>query len=201
MLIYKYNTTFTLHKGAIGMKIGYARISTPDQDSSLQQDALKKAECEKVYIDIASGAKDNRPELLKALEQLRKGDTLVVWRLDRLGRSLKHLLKTVEELENDGVGFISLTEGFDTTTNGGKLVFHIFGALGEFERNLIVERTNAGLAAARARGRKGGRKEKLTAKQIKTLKSMYDSGKHSVAEIGQTFSISRPTVYSYMKKA
>jgi DNA invertase Pin-like site-specific DNA recombinase len=178
--------------------IGYARVSTQDQTPALQTDELKKAGCEKIYEDKASGTKEDRPSLQEMLSNLRKGEVVVVWRLDRLGRSLKHLLQIVEELEAKGVGFKSLTEGFDTTTSGGKLIFQIFGALGEFERNLIVERTKAGLEAARARGRKGGRKEKLNDKQVATLQGMYASKKHSIAEIGRTFGISRPTVYRYV---
>ena len=144
------------------MKIGYARVSTIEQNVDLQVDALKKAGCKKIYIDKASGAKADRPELTRALEQLREKDCLVVWRLDRLGRSLKHLIQVVEDLESKGIGFLSIQEGLNTSTNGGKLIFHIFGALAEFERRLIQERTKAGLEAARARGRKGGRKKKLT---------------------------------------
>src|SRR5437764_1930616 len=139
------------------MHIGYARISTGEQTLALQEDALKAAGCERLLTDTASGAKTERPGLAKALEQLRSGDSLVVWRLDRLGRSLRHLIDTLLELDSRGVGFKSLTESIDTTTPGGKLIFHVFGALAEFERDLIRERTNAGLAAARARGRKGGR--------------------------------------------
>src|SRR5437588_4732371 len=139
------------------MQIGYARISTGEQTLDLQRDALERAGCEKLFTDTASGAKTERPGLSKALEQLRSGDTLVVWRLDRLGRSLRHLIDTLLELDSHGVGFKSLTESIDTTTPGGKLIFHIFGALAEFERDLIRERTNAGMAAARARGRLGGR--------------------------------------------
>ena len=141
------------------MKIGYARVSTDDQNLSLQLDALKEAGCGKIYRDKASGAKAQRPGLQEALEYLREGDTLVVWRLDRLGRSLKHLIETVQVLEERGVGFQSLQEAIDTTTSGGKLVFHIFGALAEFERNLIRERTNAGLQAAQgARAQRGATK-------------------------------------------
>ena len=183
------------------MKIGYARVSTSDQDPNLQIDALKNAGCKRVYDDIASGAKDDRPELQRAIEQLRKGDTLVVWRLDRLGRSLRHLIELVGDFQNKGIGFVSIQEGFDTTTNGGKLGFHIFGALADFERELIRERTKAGLNAARARGRVGGRKEKLSTKQTKTLRRMYDSKKHSISEIGKTFGVSRPTVYRYLRQS
>ena len=183
------------------MKIGYARVSTQDQNAQLQVDALRQADCEKIYIDHASGAKTNRPELTKALDQLRKGDTLTVWKLDRLGRSLKHLIEVIQTIDSQGVAFHSLTEGMDTSTPGGKLIFHVFGALGEFERDLIRERTQAGLNAARARGRVGGRKEKLTEKQVKTLMNMYDSKHHTTKEIRDTFKISQPTLYRYIKKA
>lgn len=144
------------------MRIGYARISTPEQKLLLQTDALTKAGCERSFSDVASGAKDDRPGLRAALGYLRPGDILVVWKLDRLGRSLKHLLEAVNALHERGIGFLSLQENIDTTTSGGKLVFHIFGALAEFERDLIRERTQAGLRAAWARGRKGGRPHKLT---------------------------------------
>src|ERR687895_389947 len=146
------------------MLIGYARVSTHDQTLTLQQDALEKAGCTKIFTDTASGAKTERKGLDDALTYVRKGDTLVVWRLDRLGRSLPHLIATMTALEDRGIGFKSLTENIDTTTSGGKLIFHIFGALAEFERNLIRERTTAGLMAARARGRKGGRPKVLTGK-------------------------------------
>ena len=139
------------------MKVGYARVSTHEQNLDLQEDALKEAGCERIYRDRVSGAASDRPGLQNALDYVREGDTLVVWRTDRLGRSLKHLIETVTTLEERGVGFQSVQESIDTTTSGGRLVFHIFGALAEFERNLIQERTRAGLAAARARGRKGGR--------------------------------------------
>ena len=182
------------------MNIGYTRVSTPEQEPQLQVDALKAAGCERIFSDVASGVKTERIELENAMDHLRTGDTLVVWRLDRLGRNLKHLIQTVEDLQEKEIGFISLTEGFDTTTNGGRLVFHIFGALADFERELIRERTMAGLAAARARGRKGGRREKLDDSQVRTLRSMYDSKNHSIAEIGRTFGVSRPTIYRYLNK-
>lgn len=182
------------------MKIGYARVSTIEQNPDLQHDALKKAGCKKIYTDHASGAKSERPALNESLKYLRKGDCLVVWRLDRLGRSLKHLIEVVEGLENRKVGFASLQEGINTTTSGGRLVFHIFGALSEFERNLIRERTHAGLTAARARGRMGGRKPKLKPAQVKTLRRMYDSRKHSIKEICKIMGISKPTLYEYLKK-
>ncbi|WP_457572829.1 recombinase family protein [Desulfolithobacter sp.] len=183
------------------MRIGYARVSTQDQNEQLQADALERAGCEKIYIDHASGSKADRPELAKALEQLRPGDTLVVWRLDRLGRSLKHLIEVVEDLQEKSVAFCSLTEGMDTSTPGGKMIFHIFGALGEFERDLIRERTNAGLQAARARGRVGGRKNKLTPAQVKTLLSMYESKQYTTRQIRETFGISQPTLYRYIREA
>ncbi len=182
------------------MKIGYARVSTLEQNPELQIDALEKAGCEKIFTDNVSGAKADRPGLQDALNYARQGDCLVVWRLDRLGRSLKHLIKVVEDLEENEVGFVSLQEGFDTTTSGGKLVFQIFGALSEFERNLIRERTNAGLAAARARGKVGGRKEKLKPSQVETLKKMYDSKDHTIKEICSTIGISKPTLYRYIGK-
>jgi DNA invertase Pin-like site-specific DNA recombinase len=139
------------------MLIGYARISTSDQTLDLQKDALEKAGCSKIFTDTASGAKAERIGLDEALNYVRSGDTLVVWKLDRLGRSLPHLIETITGLNNRGIGFKSITEAIDTTTSGGKLIFHIFGALAEFERDIIRERTQAGLNAARSRGRKGGR--------------------------------------------
>lgn len=139
-------------------RVGYVRVSTPDQETALQHDALTAAGCSRIFQDQASGARTDRPGLADALGYLREGDVLVVWKLDRLGRSLPHLIETVATLERKGVGFLSLTEAIDTTTPGGRLIFHMFGALGEFERDLIRERTRAGLTAAAARGRKGGRK-------------------------------------------
>ena len=180
------------------MKIGYARISTLEQNPDLQHDALKKAGCEKVFEDKVSGAKTSRPGLDAALEYARAGDCIVVWRLDRLGRSLKHLIEVVEDLESKEIGFISLQEGFDTTTSGGKLIFQIFGALAEFERNLIRERTMAGLTAARARGRLGGRRKKLTNDQVETLRRMADSRQHTIMEICTVMGISKPTYYRYL---
>jgi DNA invertase Pin-like site-specific DNA recombinase len=147
------------------MRIGYARVSTTEQNLDLQRDALKRAVCEKIIEDTASGGKIHRAGLERVREMLRPGDVLAVWRLDRLGGSLKHLNDLMAELEGQGIGFQSVTESIDTTTPGGKLVFHIFGALAEFERNLIRDRTHAGLEAVRARGRKGGRRKKLNDKQ------------------------------------
>jgi DNA invertase Pin-like site-specific DNA recombinase len=181
------------------MLIGYARVSTHEQTLNLQQDALQKAGCTKIFTDTASGAKAERKGLDEALDYVRKGDTLVVWRLDRLGRSLPHLIATMTGLEELGIGFKSLTENIDTTTSGGKLIFHIFGALAEFERNLIRERTTAGLIAARARGRKGGRPKALTARQLSIAQSLYNDKQHSIAEICRTLKISRATLYRALK--
>lgn len=180
---------------ATGHLIGYARVSTWDQTTEPQIAALKAAGCEKIFEETASGTKTDRPELAKALEYLRPGDTLVVWRLDRLGRSLQHLVTTVNDLNALGIGFRSIHESIDTTTSAGKLIFHIFAALAEFERDLIVDRTKAGLAAARARGSKPGRKPVLNAKQIKTVRTMHASGNHTIRDIAETVGASRTTVY------
>jgi DNA invertase Pin-like site-specific DNA recombinase len=182
------------------MLIGYARVSTDEQNLDLQRDALTKAGCEQIYTDRVSGTKASRPGLTVALSHLRSGDTLVVWRLDRLGRSLRHLIDTVTDLQARGIGFKSLQESIDTTTSGGKLVFHIFGALAEFEREIIRERTNAGLQAARARGRNGGRPKKLTNKQIQMLQHLAADKKHSVKEICQTLGIGRTAFYRYVNE-
>jgi DNA invertase Pin-like site-specific DNA recombinase len=184
-----------------GFKIGYARVSTLEQDESLQLDALKAAGCDKVFTDKASGKLTERPALDALLEQLRQGDTVVVWRLDRLGRSLRHLIDVVAELDTRGVGFRSLTEAIDTTTPGGKLIFHIFGALAEFERSLIIERTQAGLAAARARGRVGGRPTVWTAAKLDAARRMYASGQHDVAAIARTLGVSRASVYRGLRSS
>lgn len=177
------------------MKIGYARVSTDDQKMDLQRDALTAAGCEKVFTDTASGAKAERPGLADALAFARKGDSLVVWRLDRLGRSLPELVKIVGELEAAGVGFESTTERIETSTATGRLVFHLFAALAEFERRLIVERTMAGLAAARARGRKGGRPG-LPAEKIAAIHALADSGR-GPAEICKALGIGRSTFYKH----
>lgn len=182
------------------MKIGYARVSTLEQNLSLQIDALEKAGCERVFQDQVSGSKSQRPGLDEALSHLRSGDTLVVWRLDRLGRSLSHLIELVNELEQKGVGFQSLQETIDTTTSGGKLIFHMFGALAEFERNLIRERTQAGLKAARARGRVGGRPKVLDKKKQAWLYRLYDEKKHSIQEICELLGISKSTLYTYLRR-
>src|SRR5262249_28068338 len=184
------------------MLIGYARVSTYDQNLDLQRDALQKAGCEHIYSDTISGSKAERKGLEEALAYLRPGDTLVVWKLDRLGRSLKHLIETVNELHGRGIGFRSLTENIDTTTSGGKLIFHIFGALAEFERDLITERTNAGLTAARARGKKGGRpKSPLSEIQkIQLAKQMYEDKKIPIADIYKGLHIPRSTFYKYVRE-
>src|SRR5215212_1666587 len=154
------------------MLIGYARISTTEQTLDLQRDALEKAGCDQIFADRVSGTKAERKGLTEALSHLRAGDTLVVWRLDRLGRSLRHLIDTITALNDRGVGFKSLQENIDTTTSGGKLVFHIFGALAEFEREIIRERTQAGLKSARSRGKIGGRPKALTPKEVQMLNNM-----------------------------
>lgn len=182
------------------MQIGYVRVSTIEQNVHLQIDELKKAGCEKIFRDKVSGAKTERPGLNEALEFLREGDSLVVWRLDRLGRSLKHLLETVSLLEERDIGFRSLQESIDTTTSGGRLIFHIFGALAEFERNLIRERTMAGLKAARARGRVGGRPRKLDEKKTELAYRLYDEKNHTVIEICQMLGVSKPTLYAYLSR-
>ena len=183
----------------MGHLLGYARVSTGDQHPDLQLDALTAAGCYRVFVERASGALDARPELAKALDQLRPGDTLVVWKLDRLGRSLRHLIDTVGELERRGVGFKSLRESVDTTTPGGRLVFHLFGALAEFERDLVRERTAAGLAAARARGRKGGRPPVMTPQKAALARQLYDLRQHTVAAIAQTLGVSRASLYRHLR--
>jgi DNA invertase Pin-like site-specific DNA recombinase len=184
------------------MLIGYARVSTHEQTLDLQKDALEKIGCSKIFTDTASGAKAERKGLEEALNYVREGDTLVVWRLDRLGRSLKHLIETITTLNNRNIGFKSLQENIDTTTSGGKLIFHIFGALAEFERDSIRERTNAGLAAARARGRRGGRPKATTLntpKKVALAQSLYDNKNNTIDEICKTLNISRATLYRYIK--
>lgn len=186
------------------MLIGYARVSTHEQILDLQLDALKKAGCDpdKTYTDKISTRKAERPKLAQALDQLREGDTFVVWRLDRLGRSLQELINLVNTIHAKGAGFTSLTEHMDTNTPGGKLVFHFFAALAEFERDIIQERTRAGLAAARARGRKGGRpkldKDPAKRKKIEMAKVLHNDPSHTVEDICKTLHISRATLYRYV---
>ncbi len=186
------------------MLLGYARVSTHDQTLALQQDALLKGGCERIFTDTASGAKADRPGLEEALAYVRAGDTLVVWKLDRLGRSLPHLIETITRLQERGIGFKSLTEQIDTTTSGGKLIFHVFAALAEFERDVIRERTKAGLTAARARGRRGGRPKAPAlsdAKKVALAQSLYNDKTHSIADICTTLRVSRSTLYRYVHQA
>jgi len=184
----------------MGELLGYARVSTTDQDAALQLDALHAAGCYRVWVDTISGSLEHRPELTKLLDQLRPGDTLVVWRLDRLGRSIRHLIDQLQELGERGVGFRSLQETIDTTSPGGRLVFHVFAALAEFERDLIRERTHAGLAAARARGRTGGRPPRLSADQVRTARRLYEQQDMTVAQIGDVLGVSRTTVYRALRR-
>ncbi|WP_419600709.1 recombinase family protein [Thiolapillus sp.] len=182
------------------MRIGYARVSTQDQNPDLQLDALKKAGCEEIFQEKFSGKSSARPELENCLRMLRKGDVLVVWRLDRLGRSLKDLVEIVSALEDRGVGFQSLTENIDTVSAGGKLVFHIFSALAEFEHSLIRERTMAGLAAARARGRKGGRKPSMSKADVRKAAAMLKDPQMTKTEVAQHFGVSRVTLNNSLKR-
>lgn len=182
------------------MLIGYARVSTDDQDLALQLDALQGAGCDRIFTDQASGAKRDRPGLLQALDYARAGDVLCVWRLDRLGRSLLHLLETVEGLKARGVGFRSLQEAMDTTTPGGVLIFHIFGALAEFERALIRERTQAGLKAARARGRIVGRRPKLSATQQAMARRLLAAPDVSISQVADSLQVSRATIYRLLDR-
>lgn len=182
------------------MLIGYARVSTQDQNPDLQTDALAAAGCEQVYEEKLSGKSRSRPQLEECLRTLRKGDVLVVWRLDRLGRSLKDLVEIITDLEQRGVAFKSVTESIDTTSAGGKLVFHLFGALAEFESSLIRERTIAGLAAARARGRNGGRKPKMSAGDIKKAKAMLADPDITKLEVAEHFGVSRVTLNASLNR-
>jgi DNA invertase Pin-like site-specific DNA recombinase len=186
--------------GRMGHLLGYARVSTGDQDAALQQDALKAAGCYRIFTDTASGSLESRLELTKVLDQLRPGDTLVVWRLDRLGRSIRHLIDQLAGLQEQGIGFRSLQESIDTTSSGGRLVFHVFAALAEFERDLIRERTNAGLQAARARGRAGGRPALLTKDKLRTARRLYEQQEMTVEKIGEVLGVSRTTVYRALRR-
>lgn len=177
------------------MLIGYARVSTQDQHLDLQMDALKAAGCERIFTDQCSGAKSERPGLAEALEYIRSGDTLVVWKLDRMGRSLRHLIDIINGLADKDIQFKSLQESIDTSTPGGKLVFHVFGAVAEFERDLIRERVNAGLTAARSRGRLGGRPTKLTEDQIKIAIALAGNPDLTVKAICEQVGCSRATYY------
>jgi DNA invertase Pin-like site-specific DNA recombinase len=181
--------------------LGYARVSTTDQQPHLQIDNLQHAGCYRAFTEAASGTRADRPALQQLLDQLRPGDTLVVWKLDRLGRSLRHLVDTVTGLAERGVGFRSLQEALDTTTPGGKLVFHVFAALAEFERDLVRERTSAGLAAARARGHRGGRPSVMNAHKLQVAREMHASGQYTVAAIAEALGVSRASVYRHLTRA
>jgi DNA invertase Pin-like site-specific DNA recombinase len=185
----------------VGELLGYARVSTLEQNADLQRDALRVAGCWRVFTDHVSGVREQRPELDRVLEALRPGDTLVVWRLDRLGRSLRHLIDVATDLAAREVGFRSLTESVDTTTPGGRLVFHMFGALAQFERELVRERTLAGLAAARARGRNGGRPTIMTADKLAAAQRMYAQRELSGEQIARALGVSRSTLYRALTKA
>jgi DNA invertase Pin-like site-specific DNA recombinase len=184
-----------------GDLIGYARVSTWDQNADLQVDALTEIGCTRIFTDHASGTRTDRPQLAAALDYARPGDTLVVWRLDRLGRSLRHLVETVSGFEEAGIGFRSLNGDIDTTTSNGRLIFHIFCALAEFERDLLVDRTQAGLAAARARGKVAGRKPKLSPDQVAVAQRLHSDGKHTVSEIAKVLGVSRATIYRHLPVA
>jgi DNA invertase Pin-like site-specific DNA recombinase len=183
------------------MNVGYARVSTHEQNLDLQQDALKQADCQRIIVDQVSGSVAERPGLTKLKEVLREGDTLVVWRLDRLGRSIKDLITLASWLEQQQIGLRSLHESIDTTTPSGRLTFHIFAALAEFERQLIQERTRAGLHAARARGRQGGRPRALQSDKRALVVQLYNEKKLTVKKICELMEISKPTLYAYVRQA
>ena len=183
------------------MFIGYARVSTLDQDPEMQVDALKRAGCDKIFVEKASGAKRDRPQLMAAIEYARPDDTIVVWKLDRLARSVKQLIETVEDLESCGVGFKSLTETIDTTTPGGRLVFTIFAGLAEFERSIIRERTVAGLEAARSRGRVGGRPRSVSDEDLAVAKALLKDPEITVKKVAERIGCSEATLYRYLPAA
>lgn len=182
------------------MLIGYARVSTDDQNLYFQRDALKNAGCQKFFEDQITGSKIQRPGLDAVLEFAREGDVIVVWRLDRLSRSLKDLIEVVALLDSRKIGLRSLHESIDTSSSSGKSIFHIFGALAEFERNLIRERTHAGLQAARVRGRKGGRPKKLSNDKARLAIQLYEGKQHSIQQICSLVGVSKPTLYKYLKQ-
>jgi DNA invertase Pin-like site-specific DNA recombinase len=183
------------------MNIGYARISTAEQCLDSQLDELKKAGCEKIFEDVASGSKTERKGLQEAIAFAREGDVLICWKLDRLGRSLTHLIETVTELKSRGIGFRCITQNLDTTTSTGRLIFHIFGSLAEFERELIRERTVQGLQSARSRGRFGGRPKAMDEKSVKMALTLHKDGKTPITEICKQFKVSRATFYRHLKLA
>jgi DNA invertase Pin-like site-specific DNA recombinase len=184
------------------MKVGYARVSTREQNLSLQLDALKKEGCQRIFQEKISGAKADRPELRKMIDQIREGDVIIVWKLDRMGRSLRNLINMINEVQEKGADLKSLNDPIDTTTPHGKLTFHIFASLAEFERDIISERTKAGLASARARGRKGGRPKGLSKEaQNKAIvvETLYREGNMSISQICKHVNIARSTVYDYLR--
>lgn len=182
------------------MLIGYARISTNDQNLDLQTDALTQAGCDKIFKDVASGSKIDRNGLDEALNSLREGDTLVVWKLDRLGRSIKHLIEVITQLHQRNIAFKSLQENINTKSPGGKLIFHIFCALAEFERDIIRERTFAGLASARSRGKFGGRPRSLDRKKFELARKFMSDNSHSVEDVCKILGVSRTTLYRYLNR-
>jgi len=182
------------------MKIGYARVSTDDQSFALQMDALTQSGCERIYCDKISGSTTSRPEFDKMMDALRPGDILTVWKLDRIGRSLRHLIEVVEGLHQQSIELHLITEGIDTSTPAGRMAYQMMGAVAEYERNIIKERVNAGLASAKARGRVGGRKPALTVEKRKQAVALFNSKTMSVAGIAKMFGISRPTLYKYAKE-
>jgi len=181
------------------MLVGYGRVSTQDQNAELQKDALQAAGCDRLFIEKVSSGKKDRPQLAAALDYVREGDTLVVWRLDRLARSLHQLIETVEDLEKRGIALKSITEAIDTGTPGGRLVFHIFGSIAEFERAIIRERTKAGLVAAKARGRSGGRPAKLVGERAEHARNLLGSGS-SVSAVARSMGVSRAAVHRAMER-
>ena len=183
------------------MLVGYARDSTRDQKPHLQLDALKQAGCERIFEETASGSKRERPELLAAMDFMRTGDTLVIWKLDRLARSTRQLLETVEELLQKGMGLKTLTQDLDTTTAGGRLIFTVFGAIAEFEREIIRERTSAGLDAARLRGRRGGRPRSLTEKDLKEARALLTDSDITVEDVARRLGVGSSTLYRYLPAA
>lgn len=181
----------------MGDFLGYARVSTRDQNLEMQLDALNEAGCVRIFSDKVSGTQADRPELNKMLEYARPGDTIVVWKLDRFGRNLRDLLDQINALDERGVGFKSLGDNLDTTSPGGRLIFHVFGAMAQYERDMLSERTRAGLKAARARGRVGGRRRAFTDEQVAVARDLYDKG-NTVSSIGKTLGVSRGTIYRYL---
>ena len=180
------------------MLVGYARVSTRDQSPALQLDALREAGCDRVLTEKASGAQRDRPQLVAALDYVRAGDTLVVWKLDRLARSVRQLVETAEDLQRRGIGLKVLTQDIDTTTPGGRLVFHVFAAVAEFERELTLERTHAGLSAAKALGRRGGRKPALGPTEVKRARAMLADPSITVSEVAQQLGVQPSTLYRYI---